>query len=196
MKKTLGTLLCCLVLLSMLTHASASKKITVPLSMGGFTLNTPIESYDITRYDNFLKEELVTDIEGFHKGFISYGTCKQPGNIVRIKLKYADKSYKFFEELLKKYNDKFGSKAKYDGDSFGNVKAWKWSFSDENGRRVTLVLQHNLKDADESIGNTVKLSLPDELAAERKCFNKIGYRQQEESKKEESIRDWQTLLPQ
>jgi len=60
---------------------------------------------------------------------------------------------------------------------------------------VTLVLQHNLKDADESIGNTVKLSLPDELAAERKCFNEIGYRQQEESKKEESIRDWETLLP-
>jgi hypothetical protein len=179
----------------MQTHAGANEKLTIPLSMGGFTLNTPIESYDITRYDNFLREELVTDIAGFHKGFISYGTCKQPGNIVRIKLKYKDRSYQFFEELLKKYNDKFGSKAKYDGDSFGNVKAWKWSFSDDDGRRVTLVLQHNLKDTDESIGNTVKLSLPDELAAERKCFNEIGYQEQENSRKEESIRDWQTLLP-
>ena len=195
MRNTLVTLLCCLIFLSMLTPASANKKIAIPLSMGGFTLNTPIESYDITMYDNFLKEELVTDIEGFYKGFISYGTCKQPGNIIRIKLKYKDKSYQFFEELLKKYNDKFGSKAKYEGDSFGNVKAWKWSFSNEAGRRVTLVLQHNLKDTDESIGNTVKLSLPDELAAERKCFNEIGYRQQEETKKEESIRDWETLLP-
>ena len=189
------TLLCSLVLLSMLTHASANEKITVPHSMGGFTLNTPIKSYDIPRYDNFLKEELITDIEGFHKGFVSYGTCKRPGNIVRIKLKYKDRSYQFFEELLKKYKDKFGSKAKYDGDSFGNVKAWRWSFSDEDGRRVTLVLQHNLKDTDESIGNMVKLSLPEELAAERKCFNEIGYRQQEESKKDKSMRDWATLLP-
>jgi hypothetical protein len=179
----------------MLTHARAKEKITVPLSMGGFTLNTSIDSYDITRYDNFLKEELVTDIAGFHKGFISYGTCKQPGNIVRIKLKYKDKSYQFFEELLKKYNDAFGSKAKYEGDSFGNVKAWKWSFSDDDGRRVTLVLQHNLKDTDESIGNTVKLSLPDELAAERKCFNEIGFRKQDDNKTNESKRDWKTLLP-
>jgi hypothetical protein len=60
---------------------------------------------------------------------------------------------------------------------------------------VTLVLQHNLKDTDESIGNMVKLSLPEELAAERKCFNEIGYRQQEESKKDKSMRDWATLLP-
>ena len=41
--------------------------------------------------------------------------------------------------------------------------SWKWSFSDPSRNRVSLVLQHNLEDEDEKIGNAVKLTLHNRL---------------------------------
>ena len=168
-----------------------------PTTAGGFSLNTSIENYPIENYANYLNEVIVTNLDGYRKGFITYGTCRNPGKILRIKLKYYDRSFKFFQKLLKSYKNEFGSKPKFSGDQFGNVKSWKWSFTDENGQRTTLVLQHNLKDSEESIGNMVKLSLPDLMNDERHCFNErhrsdgTGAGQ---SKSSEKV-DWQKLIP-
>lgn len=167
-----------------------------PLSAGGFTLGTSINDYSFVSRDNFVKEVIVSDIKGFRKGFITYGTCERPGEILRIKLKYTDKSYPFFEKLLKQYKNKFGSKPKFDGDSFGHVKAWKWVFTDEDGKRVSLILQHNLKNADESIGNMLKLGLPDQLIAERECSNRVDSQTQEGLSEELLTPEWDVLLPQ
>jgi len=165
----------------------------MPLSVGGFTLGTSIENYTFVSQENFVEEVIVTDIKGFRKGHIMYGVCESPGEIIRIKLKYKNKSVKFFNRLLKKYKKKFSSKPKFVGDSFGLVKAWKWSFNNDDGVRVSLVLQHNLKDADESIGNMVKLSFPDRLIAERKCSNKSTQRDESDVK---PINDnWGLFLP-
>ena len=167
----------------------------VPSSAGGFTLNTPIKDYGVSSYENYLKEVIFTDLEGFRKGFITYGTCKEPGQILRIKLKYRDRSYKFFEQLLNKYKESFGENPKFTGGAFGNVKSWKWSFTNDQGQRVTLVLQHNLKDSDESVGNMLKLNLPDQMNAERVCFNKT-HPQNSDSDAPESETDWAKLIPQ
>ncbi|MCG6930850.1 MAG: hypothetical protein LJE64_09885 [Desulfofustis sp.] len=167
---------------------------TVPSAIGGFTLNSPISDYGQKHYQNYLNEVIVTDLEGFRKGFITYGTCENPGRILRIKLKYHDASAEFFEELLERYKQAFGSKPKFSGDRFGNVKIWKWTFIDSEGHKVSLALQHNLKDLDESIGNMVKLSLPELMDAERICFNKTV--PDDDGKQEQGgDLDWTLLVP-
>jgi hypothetical protein len=168
---------------------------SVYLTAGGFTLGTAISGYDFVSHDNFVKEVIITDIKGFRKGFVTYGVCDRQGEILRIKLKYKDRSYLFFEKLLEQYKKKFGSDPKYVGGVYGNVKAWKWAFTDEEGKRVTLMLQHNLKNMDESIGNMMKLSLPDRLIAERKCFNKVSYQRQEGDANKLLKPDWDLFLP-
>lgn len=187
--------------LSLLYHPSplsAASSPKIPTTAGGFSLNSPIEDYPVANHDNYLNEVIVTDLNGYRKGFITYGTCRNPGKILRVKLKYDDRSFKFFQELLKRYREKFGPKPKFSGDQFGNVKSWKWSFTDENNQRITLVLQHNLKDSDESIGNMVKLSLPDSMNDERLCFNERHHPEDGDKKKSKPSGevDWQILIPQ
>ena len=89
---------------------------------------------------------------------IAYGTCSKPGHIVRIKLKYADASKKFYEDLLKQFKKSFGEPDEYRGDAFKIVIAWKWSFVDEENHKISLILQHNAMDEDEKIGNAVKIT--------------------------------------
>ena len=165
----------------------------MPFSVGGVTLGTSIEYYIFVSQENFVVEVIVTGIKVFRKGYILYGACERPGEILRIKLKYKDKSVKFFNQLLEQYKNKFSSKPKFVGDSFGLLKAWKWSFNNDDGVRVSLVLQHNLKDADESTGNMVKLSFPDRLIAERKCSNKST--QPDDSDDKPINGNWGLLLP-
>ena len=190
--KKLTLLICMLVLVQSSALADGYR---VPSSAGGFTLNTQIKDYSVSNHQNYLREDIFTDIEGFRKGFITYGTCNKPGHILRIKLKYQDRSYKFYKQLLKKYRQSFGDNPTFTGDSFGNVKRWKWAFTDDQGQRVTLVLQHNLNDADESMGNMLKLRLPDLMNAERTCFNNT-HPQRSVSITPESETDWAKLIPQ
>ena len=191
MKKII-LLFCLLVLVQSSALADEYK---APSSAGGFTLNTQIKDYGVANHKHYLREDIFTDLEGFRKGFITYGTCNKPGEILRIKLKYQDRSYKFYEQLLEKYRKSFGDNPTFTGDSFGNVKSWKWAFTNDQGQRVTLVLQHNLKDSDESMGNMLKLRLPDLINAERICFNKT-YPQNSDSIAAESETDWTKLIPQ
>ena len=184
-----------LLLILMLLPAAAAIGADAPASAGGFSLKSNIDQYGVSGHENYLKEIIVTDLTGFHKGFITYGTCERPGEILRIKLKYQDRSYKFFEQLLEKYRETFGSKPKFDGDQFGNVKAWKWSFTNEDNQRVTLVLQHNLKDTEESIGNMLKLSLPELMNEERRCFNRAYPEKQGTGAETDSEPDWNMLIP-
>lgn len=184
------------ILIAVSTAGLATTKPQRPLSAGGFTLGTSINDYSFISRDNFVKEVIVTDIKGFRKGFVTYGTCERPGEILRIRLKYTDKSYHYFENLLKQYKIKFGSKPKFVGDSFGHIKAWKWVFTGEDGKRVTLTLQHNLKNVDETIGNMVKLGLPDQIIAERKCSNKVDSQTQKDVSEELLTPEWDVLLPQ
>lgn len=190
-------LLCCLFLtLPKIVTASDG----APVEIGGFKLGSSIEEYDFISYHNFLKEVMVQDIEGFRKGVIYYGICDRPGEIVKIKLKYLDSSERFFNKLVKQYKKKFGKPDAYIGDSFGIVKAWKWTFIDENKNKILLRLQHNLKNPDESLGVTVKLEMPDRIEAERICFKKqceitMNGKDRPTSSPKGKV-DWQKLLPQ
>jgi len=177
--------------------ATAADK--APLEIGGFKLGSSIDDYDFISYRNFLKQVVIQDIEGFRKGILYYGICERPGEIVKIKLKYRDSSEAFYKKLLKRYKKKFGKPDAYIGDSFGIVKAWRWTFIDDNNNKVLLRLQNNLKNPDESIGNTVKLELPDRIESERSCFNKQCSMNRKGRKKEMpsswSNESWQLMIP-
>lgn len=173
---------------------------SVPKQVGGITLGSNISDYDDIEYSDYLKEVVVTDWHGFRKGIISYGVCSSPGTIVKIRMKYEDSSKKFYNKLLKTFKKRFGKPQIWKGDSFGVLHIWKWTFTDDQGRIVNLILQHNLQNTNENIGNMVKLSLPQLEEKERLCFiqqcEEIVDDAQKERKEQLKKTSWDFLIPQ
>ena len=168
---------CALVILMAMEVSGAAGE--VPQSIAGFTLGQPIaevadrvimETALPVRYMENLQEVEIQAMEGFKSGLIAFGTCRKPNAIVRIKLKYADSSREFFEDLLRRFKKKFGDLTEYQGDPFGVFISWKWSFSDASANRISLILQHNEQDEEEKIGNAVKLTLHTRLEEDARCF--------------------------
>ncbi len=171
----------------------------IPIEIGGFVLGSDVTDYPDIEYSNYLKEVVIYDWHGFDKGIISYGICDSPGKIVKIKLKYEDSTKKFFQTLLKKYKQKYGKPDEWKGDSFGILHIWKWRFTDKNGDRIHLILQHNTKNPNENNGNMVKLYCPDQLIREQKCFTKSCSSHLKQKEKEKFMMrkkaDWNYLIP-
>ncbi len=171
----------------------------VPLEVAGFKLGADITDYPEIEYTNYLKEMVIDDWHGFRKGFVSYGTCAYPGEIVKLRMKYENSSKEFYELLLGKFKNKFGKPDEWKGDPFGILYIWKWNFTDDKGRKVSLILQHNLQNQNENIGNIVKLSFPDREEEERLCFIKFcEIKKTPEMKKSIQQRkkpDWDFMIP-
>jgi len=171
----------------------------VPHGIAGIVLGTSVDDYPDFIKTNFLKEVVLTDWHGFRKGTVSYGVCKYVDQILKIDMKYQDRSKDFFEKLLKEFRKKFGEPDTWKGDSFGVMLIWKWQFTDEKGDKVSLTLQYNGKNSEETLGNVVRLSYPDKIDEERRCFadmcqhskNKTDAKRREELKKF----DWSHLIP-
>jgi hypothetical protein len=142
----------------------------VPVEIAGIALGSNVNSYPDIIDSNFMKEVVVTDWHGFRKGVLSYGICLYKDQILKIDMKYEDKSKSFYKKLLKRLTKKFGEPNIWGGDSFGVKVIWKWSFVNDSGTRVNMKLQHNGKDSNETIGNMLKLSYPGKMNDERKCF--------------------------
>lgn len=176
-----------------------------PLEIAGFVLGKNIETYrdailpesDMAiRYRDSIREVQVKPIPGFRSGIVTYGTCLQEGRILRIRLKYADSSKKFYDALLKRFKERFGEPEEWRGDPFHVVINWKWSFVDADKNRISLQLQHNIKDVEEKIGNTVKLSMPNAIEAEHRCSEEKSEPSEREPRKGVGAPpDWQLLIP-
>ncbi|WP_163340289.1 hypothetical protein [Desulfopila sp. IMCC35008] len=188
-----------MVVISALSVTALNANDQVPHEVGGFSLGSDINEYPEVVASNFLQETVVTDRYGFRKGIISTGVCKYPDKILKMRLKYEDSDKKFFQKLLKEYKKKYGAPHEWKGDSFGIVHIWKWHFTDSENRKVSLSLQHNLKNINENIGNLVKLSYPELVEEERACFNQMC----EEKKKDQDVKkreelkqpDWDYMIP-
>jgi len=153
----------------------------VPRQIGPFILNHDIANFDDyvyrdtalpIRHMESIHEVEIKPIEGFKSGLIAYGTCAVSNHIVRIKLKYKDNSKAFFEKLKKRIDKRFGDSNEYRGDPFHIVVAWKWSFVDKNNQKISLTLQHNSRDEDEKMGNSIKLTMTSLISEERECHYK------------------------
>lgn len=175
MKRIFG-IIAALVLLSSLPALAEA-----PRTIGGFTIGAPIDECGDRvrsgtalpiRYMQYLTEVEIADIDGFKSGLIAYGACAEPGRIVRIKLKYKDGSQAFYNRLLARFKERFGEPDEWRGDPFHVVLAWKWSFVDKDGKRTSLILQHNHMDEDEKMGNSVKLTNTTAMDQELECHRK------------------------
>lgn len=170
-----------------------------PTSIAGISLGSNIKSYPEITDTNFVKEVVVTNWHGFRKGIISYGVCRNKDTILKIDMKYADKSKAFYQVLYKKLLKAYGEPSIWNGDSFGVKYIWKWHFIDELNNRVSLTLQHNSKDSNETIGNMLKLSYPEKLEQERLCFMEQCRQSREllapERREELKKSDWHHLIP-
>ncbi len=174
-----------------------------PQEIAGFALGKTIETCHGSlrmetempiRYHPYLNEVQIKSTGGFRSGLITFDQCANPGRIVRIKMKYADSSKPFFEKLLKIYKQRFGRDPEWRGDPFHIALAWKWSFSDDQGNNIGLILQHNLKDEDEKRGNAVKLILYNGVEEARACYES---RQAGAPEPPEPVGpvDWDRLIP-
>ena len=147
------------------------------------------------RYMENIEEVEIKPIEGLKSGLIAYATCAAPGHIVRIKLKYKDASRKFYDKLLKQIKKKFGDPEEFTGDAFGIVLSWKWRFRDKDNNYISLTLQHNKKNQEETMGNMVKLAMPERIEAERNCFLTICETEKIECPVSMMSDDWDHLIP-
>ncbi len=187
-----------LIIIALLSFTSVAAYNT-PTEIGGFKLGEFITDYPQIEYSEYLKEVVVNDWHGFRKGIISYGTCAYPGRIVKIRMKYQNSSKNFYDELLKKYKSKYGKPTEWKGDAFGVLYIWKWRFVDKDNRRVNLILQHNLQNDNENVGNMVKISFPELMEEERFCvidfFEKNKTAEEKETIKQRMKPDWDYMLP-
>ena len=163
--------------------------------LGGYMHNfkDQVESDTVipVRYLESLKEVEAKEINGFKTGLVTYATCIEPARIVRLKFKYADSSQRFFEELLQRYREKLGKPDEWRGDPFHIVIAWKWRFSDKDNNRISLILQHNTKDEQEKIGNSVKLTDTTLMEKDLLCYKnkQLDYRERLRR------REWKAVKP-
>jgi len=187
-----------LIIIALLSFTSVAAYDT-PTEIGGFKLGEFITDYPQIEYSEYLKEVVVNDWHGFRKGIISYGTCAYPGRIVKIRMKYQNSSKAFYDELLKKFKSRYGKPSEWKGDAFGVLYIWKWRFVDKDNRRVNLILQHNLQNDDENVGNMVKISFPELMDEERFCvidfFEKNKTAEEKETIKQRMKPDWDYMLP-
>ena len=187
-----------LVICMVLSSGSVSAD-NAPHEIAGIALGSQVDSYpDIIR-SNFLKEVVVSDWHGFRNGVISYGSCRYNGQILKIDMKYEDKSKDFYNTLLGKFRERFGEPDSWAGDSFGVMLIWKWQFVDSENNKISLSLQHNSKNTDETLGNMIKFSLPEKIEEERRCFVDLcrqHHQETDEQRREELKKtDWSFLIP-
>lgn len=181
-----------------------------PQQVGGFVLNQNIKKFEDRvimdtalpiRYTENIKEVEIKFTPGFKSGLISFGTCAQPGHIVRIKLKYADSSKKFYKDLLKQFKKRFGEPDEYRGDPFKIVDAWKWSFVDPQNHKISLTLQHNSMDEEEKKGNAVKLTNTTLMEKDLLCYRsrQLDYRERLRRPERKAAKlktdDWELFVP-
>jgi hypothetical protein len=202
-KKIILWLPCAMILLQGICLAQA------PHEVAGFTLGKNIADYKgkvkmetsiHLRYMEYINEVEIQDVDGFKSGLIAYGNCDSPGRILRIKLKYADSSKEFFNQLLKRFKAKFGEPSEWRGDSFHVVIAWKWSFTDKENNRISMILQHNTMDEEEKIGNSLKLTMTNLFEQERICFESKqpeteGNPEQAGQERNKEPADWDRFIP-
>ncbi len=178
-----------------------------PHQIAGFRLGTDIQQYKdflLTdtalplRHSEYLSEVEVKPIEGYKSGYVSYGNCGQPGKVMKIKLKYDRDDKEFFDELMERFDKKFGKPSEYKGDAFRSCVAWKWSFTDTDKSKIILMLQHNCQDDEDYMsGNAVKISSKTLIDGERACYEEKHPEPKgdDADKKAKKKYDFKSLLP-
>jgi len=195
-------LVCLVVILFGIPFPAVAKD--VPDHLAGFQLGGQAQDHkDLIRMETilplrfapFIHEVETVEIPGYKYGLLWLGNCDDPGSIVRIKMKYANPSQKFYQELLKRLKKRYGEPDEWRGDPFHILVAWKWSFIDDEGNDISMILEHNTRDADETMGNSLKLTMWNLMKAEQQCYQEKYPKETEAEKLPRVPPDWDLLIP-
>jgi hypothetical protein len=177
----------------------------IPNQIAGFELGGQITDFQdrikmetamSLRYSKNIEEIEIRNVAGFKNGLLWVAKCANPGRIVRIRMKYADSSKKFYEELLQRCRERFGKPSEWRGDPFHIVISWKWSFIDDQNNRISMILEHNIRDEEETPGNTIKLTMWNLIDQESACVKDKEAAIPAAPKSPVSKQaDWEALLP-
>jgi len=175
-----------LILSVFLTTTAAFAEDIFPTRLADFTLGENVNKY--TAYCDMHKATPTSDIPfisevlikpdtlpGVRGGSLSFGSCQNPDQLLRIKIKFHDRSQKLFNRLLAKYTNKFGQPDNYEGDAFKNVIAWEWIFNNDAGEQVALLLMWS-RDKEIRPGVSIKMTQVSDLNREYACFKSKNYR--------------------
>lgn len=157
-----------------------------PTTLAGLTLGSDIGKYKTLcnmveanpmSDAPFLTEALIQPdaLPGVRGGSLIYANCKNKNKLARIKLKFNDRSQKFFGKLLKRYEAAFGKPDSYQGDAFKNVIAWEWVFTNDKGEKINLLLMWS-RDKEMRPGVSIKMTQATIYEQEYDCFKARDYR--------------------
>jgi len=92
---------------------------------------------------------------------------------------------------------KFGRPHEWKGDAFGVMLAWKWSFTDQDGNKISLTLQHNSADRELKMGNAVKLTMTSAIAREKAYYRKSAAKNEKahQAGQRSGLPSWDMLIP-
>jgi len=147
-----------LVMVVLLCPAAGLCRSDAPKSLAGYALGEDVSAYgDLAvdtakpRYDQpWLARVNISPRDGLNGGYLLYGTCAKPGEVVRVKLSYADDGEGQFQALYK-------------------AMAKKWfepQRSDFGGGLRTEKVQGTF----DAQGNSLSLANRDRIEAEKACW--------------------------
>jgi hypothetical protein len=136
----------------------------------------------------------VDALPGVRGGSLNFGNCKNIGTLVRVKIKFHDRSKKFFNRLLDKYTDSFGKADSYLGDAFKNVIAWQWLFENNKGEKVSLVLMWS-RDKEVRPGVSIKMTQRSLLNEEYNCYQAKFLKQEKDAGTKTAIKNINSYVP-
>ena len=178
-------LLACLVMLSALASAAnvfAQPAATAPREIAGLALGADVKDLasrlDLTKavplWDKpYLTRANILPTKGFRTGYVLFGNCANPGKIVRIKLKYAEKSTSFFRTTGHTLTSRYGEPKPLMSDQGGLYLGMAWKFGTAKTGVTALLLEYAAgDDPEDAEGASIRLTDNTQLAVEQECYDK------------------------
>ncbi len=177
-----------------------------PTELAGLRLGADIATYShLVEMDSaakgFFRPHLemvaIKDREGLRSAYADYGTCKNKGRIVRIKVNYRDGSLKFFEKLLEEIKKRYGQPEDWRGNPFGTLRAWKWSVKSGDDRISMVLMYYAGDDGEYTEGNSLRITSRNLVEEEDRCYaeKKTDDEPVNEVKKPADVSEMDWLLP-
>jgi len=179
-----------------------------PTGIAGFSIGADIKEYkakvDMAEADKeffrpCLSQAPINPMPGYRSGYLSYGTCQNPGMVVRIKLNYEDDSLDFFNKVLEALKGQYGDPDEWRGNAFGTLRTWKWSMTSEVGDDISLILMYYQgDDGAYTKGNSIRINAYNRIVAEEECYKAKGGDKQAKEDRAASlkkIKDFNWYLP-
>jgi hypothetical protein len=119
----------------------------------------------------YLSKVSLKPVEGFRSGYVVYGTCKNIGRIIRIKMSYEDEGEELYHRLHIALAKRYGKAAEWRGNPFGTLRVWKWSMKDPSHNSISIIIErYEGEDDSFTPGNSIRLTNSTLMEEEKACY--------------------------